>query len=848
MEKLEHLQTELSTFSSLVADKDEKLNSLREEVVVQTRLVEKAKEEVQAKEKILAQVQEENSKQRNVLQHEIQDLKSQTEGISGSQKKAEEEFLAKEQLLIKIQQEHAQQINLLQQQLASVNMDLSQHREMQAATIRQKEAVEELHSTTRREKEALVQEKEALVTRLLQVEQNQKALEKQLEVLALEKEKLVEAKQTMQRESKASHKLESVLQQEIVHLKMEQERLLEEKSKTEERENLNRDLQEQLRAKSEAVDHYKAQMEKAMSHYNGKKQLLQESHEQVAELQRSLEVKEHEVKAVTTEIKLLQLDLEMAQSNEKNLLSRVASLEAQLAYADSNLREKNKIRGNDRQAMEAYYFEVPNTRTRSQTRAQMEKDTFTSDSLEQSSLEDSLNATRKPSAPEESSTPLVRSSERLAAKRQALHAESLETLYFTPMNSRQINRTSTERKLEQSLTSLGDLVLDSARKNPTSSVKRRRTTQVINITMTKKTPGRGEADSDETFYSLAAAHSQPNLSSAHTSRPISMPLFDTPGKMAGAASDQLLSLPGYRRSAAHTAVHQRTTSTFCVGAENEPDNAGDDWMRIAEIQARNKACLPHLKSSYPVESGPGLGTSFVFTDEDLRMGDPSETIRRASMMPGQLHDSLASHRLSFMVGRTGVSGAAGTLPHRQSLMPGQLPSKTGSSSQLRSPKGTKRPSCSLSLPQMSPEKKIKASCFPRPLTPKNKNINSGPSSSQLRTALSPAERRQSMMFTIENTPRKNNYLQKGLNKLRSSTRKSPGKNSRKSPAQMTSHKSPRNMASRTGVGRAAKTGSIKSPQVAAKGHRRSPRSTSTTSKSPGLTASARKMMRLRMKV
>lgn len=43
------------------------------------------------------------------------------------------------------------------------------------------------------------------------------------------------------------------------------------------------------------------------------------------------------------------------------------------------------------------------------------------------------------------------------------------------------------------------------------------------------------------------------------------------------------------------------TSTFCVGAENEPDGAPEDWMRIAELQARNKACLPHLKSSYPVE-------------------------------------------------------------------------------------------------------------------------------------------------------------------------------------------------------------------------------------------------------
>lgn len=47
---------------------------------------------------------------------------------------------------------------------------------------------------------------------------------------------------------------------------------------------------------------------------------------------------------------------------------------------------------------------------------------------------------RKILAPDESSTPLVRSSERLAAKRRDLKAESLETLYFTPINTRHINR------------------------------------------------------------------------------------------------------------------------------------------------------------------------------------------------------------------------------------------------------------------------------------------------------------------------------------------------------------------------------------------------------------------------
>lgn len=71
-------------------------------------------------------------------------------------------------------------------------------------------------------------------------------------------------------------------------------------------------------------------METAVSHYNSKKQLLQESQEEVAELKHSLEVKEGEVKAITMEKKLLQLDLDKAQTNEKKLINTVASLEAQV--------------------------------------------------------------------------------------------------------------------------------------------------------------------------------------------------------------------------------------------------------------------------------------------------------------------------------------------------------------------------------------------------------------------------------------------------------------------------------------------------------------------------------------
>jgi len=67
-----------------------------------------------------------------------------------------------------------------------------------------------------------------------------------------------------------------------------------------------------------------------MSHYNGKKQLLEESREQVLAMQRSLDIKDQEMKAIATELKLLQLDLDNVKSSEKKLLNRVASLESQV--------------------------------------------------------------------------------------------------------------------------------------------------------------------------------------------------------------------------------------------------------------------------------------------------------------------------------------------------------------------------------------------------------------------------------------------------------------------------------------------------------------------------------------
>lgn len=64
----------------------------------------------------------------------------------------------------------------------------------------------------------------------------------------------------------------------------------------------------------------------------------------------------------------------------------------------------------------------------------------------------------------------------------------------------------------------------------------------------QKTPG--NCDDEEIFGSLASAGPHPNLSSTAYVRPVPMEPFDTPAKMPS-AGDQLIGLPGYRRSAVY---------------------------------------------------------------------------------------------------------------------------------------------------------------------------------------------------------------------------------------------------------------------------------------------------------
>ncbi|XP_035242416.1 nuclear mitotic apparatus protein 1 isoform X11 [Anguilla anguilla] len=634
-------------------------------------------------------------------------------------------------------------------------------------------------------------------------EENATKLQQQIAALRHTNEELLLIREGLQKEQEVSQKLTEDLATQLQLAREELSTLRPLRGEMAERSQLNTDLQEQLSLKSEALEHYKAQVENAKIHYNGKKQQLLEANEKIQALTTALETNEQEIKTLTEQIQVLQLELEQARATEKNFLFNINSLQAQLDYADKQLREQKRLgKCEELKPKETVYQKV----------TEKQQDT-SGDSLDLS-LEDSLNSTRRPSKREESSTPVLRSSERLQAKQRARGGESLETLYFTPMSV----RNAVDGKLESSITSLGELVLDSAKRSHSA---RRRTTQVINITMTKKTPGRVEADPEDGFtsaLSLQSAQSFPNLANQRC-RPFSLEFSEE-----ATASDQLRHLPGYRRSAAHSAAPPRSISTFRVGAENEPDHS-EDWMRIAELQARNQACLPHLKSSYPIESRPSLGNpSFTITDDDLKMGDPNETIRRASMMPSQITDSLASHRLSMLPGQ--IHDAP--LSRRETMLPGDIGSRAASQHAALHPKRCasnaqntraatlplKRGGCDLPGPD-TPETKKLASCFPRPMTPKDRNDRRfALQNSQNRPPNTPVERRQSMMFSIENTPKKNgkSFLQKGINKMRASTRKSPGSTSK--------------------IPRSAKSPRGEKPQ------RRSPRINSN--KSPKITSSARK--------
>uniref|UniRef100_U3JUX1 Nuclear mitotic apparatus protein 1 n=1 Tax=Ficedula albicollis TaxID=59894 RepID=U3JUX1_FICAL len=387
---------------------------------------------------------------------------------------------------------------------------------------------------------------------------------------------------------------------------------------------------------------------------------------------------------------------------------KVAELQAQVEVAKRQVQELSKF-----QVMTA-------TAKEQETSCQSVADQST-DSLDEAQL---LSSTRKATSSQlDISAVPSDSEESLLSQQLPERKASMESLYFTPI------LRETPSQLESSASFFpGDFSLDSGRKTRSA---RRRTT--INITMTDVSRGAllgstleplpGRLRSGASTRSLTSFPSQETLAKLETSSP-----EKTPGNSG------LLGLPGYRPVTRSSLRLQRTSlsgqgrSTLTLGTcQDEPEQL-EDWNRIAELQRRNQARPPHLKSSYAIERpSTSLGT---ITDEDVKMGDPEETLRRASMQPSQI-----------MATSSQYSTQASSITTRQQRK--RLSEETH--------QGLDTPGQQHHHPSKKP-----TSCFPRPQTSQDRSEQSGSQVSQESERPAPAtqaQRRQSMAFNILNTPR-----------------------------------------------------------------------------------------------
>ncbi|KAM7065619.1 nuclear mitotic apparatus protein 1 isoform 5-T6 [Acridotheres tristis] len=712
------LQAELAQAKLEVAE----VPSLRERLAEQDRAIQRLQAEATEAGAQLAGLQQANAR-----------LAEENQGLSKSRSQGQQQLEAQ---LGQVRERHMQELEQLQ--AASEKLVTSSRQEAKEAVQKLEDMKKEYESSKAaalEEKKKLLEEKQRLTTQVEQLEIMQKDQTKQVEELNKKLTQHEKATCTQQQKIKA---LEGELQAAVTS---HQEKVAE--------------LQAQLTQKEQAAEHYKGQMEKAKSHYDAKKQQNQE-------LSEKLKAMEH-VQKENTELqskserlaKELQQSILQAKESErscKNLTSQIHSLEAQVEVAKRQVQELSKF-----QVMTA-------TAKGQETSCQSVADQST-DSLDEAQL---LNSTRKVTSSQlDVSVVPSDSEESLLSQRLPQRKSSLESLYFTPI------LRETPSKLESSASFPGDFSLDSGCKTRSA---RRRTT--INITMTDKqaeseelvcvkniplaqstktsSPAKGRLRSGASTRSLTSFPSQETLAKLETSSPEKSP-----------GNSGLSGLPGYRPVTRSSLRLQRTSgsslgrSTLNLGmCQDEPEQL-EDWNRIAELQRRNQARPPHLKTSYAVERpSTSLGT---ITDEDVKMGDPEETLRRASMQPSQI---------------IATSSQASSITTRQQR---------------------KRLSEETHQGLDTPPSKKPTSCFPRPQTTQDRSEQSGSQVSQESerpASATQAQRRQSMAFNILNTPRElGRRLLRRAVAQRSTPTPSTSSGTRRSPRIATA-KSPKGKASR----------------------------------------------------
>ncbi|XP_068879740.1 nuclear mitotic apparatus protein 1 isoform X2 [Aphelocoma coerulescens] len=682
------LQVELAQAKLEVAE----VPSLREQLAEQDRAIQRLQAEAAEAGAQLAGLQQANAR-----------LAEENQGLSKTRSQGQQQLEAE---LGQARERHMQEL----EQLRATSEELVSSSRQEA-----KEAVQKLETMSKEyesskaaaleERKKLLQERQRLTTQVEQLEIIQKDQTKQVEELSKKLTQHEKATWTQQQRVKA---LEGELQAVVTS---HQEKVAE--------------LQVQLTQKEEAAEYYKGQMEKAKSHYDAKKQQNQELAEKLKAMEH-LQKENTELQSKSERLaKELQQSILQAKESEmscKNLTSQIHSLEAQVEVAKQQVRELGK-------------FQVMTATVKGQeTFCQNVADQST-DSLDEAQL---LDSTRKATSSQlEVSVVQSDSEESLLSQRLPQKKSSLESLHFTPILH------ETPSQLESSTNSPGDFLLSSGCKTRSA---RRRTT--INITMTDKqaeseelvrikniplaqstktsSPAKGHLHSDASTRSLTSFPSQETPMKLETS---------SPGKMPGTSA--LLGLPGYRPVTRSSLRLQGSSSsslgrsTVNLGTCQEEPEQLDDWNRIAELQRRNQARPPHLKTSYSLESMPSTSVGTI-TDEDMKMGDPEETLRRASMQPSQII--------------TTSSMAGG---QRSTQAPAQPSSMTTRQQRKRLSEETHQG------PDTPPSKKP-TSCFPRSQTTQDRSEQSGSQVTQESEQPAPAmqaQRRQSMAFSILNTPR-----------------------------------------------------------------------------------------------
>ncbi|XP_029898143.1 nuclear mitotic apparatus protein 1 isoform X4 [Aquila chrysaetos chrysaetos] len=714
--------------------------SLRERSAEQDRAIQRLQAETAEQAARLAGLQQANAR-----------LAEENRGLGESRSRGQQRLEAE---LGQAMERHARELERLRS--ASEELVAGSRQEAEEAA-RKLEAMSNEYESSKaaalEERRKLLEERQRLTAQVEQLEVFRKEQAKQVEEL---NKKLTQHEKTTRTQQQRVKVLEGELQAETTR---QQEKVAE--------------LQAQLTQKEQAAEHYKGQMEKAKTYYDAKKQQNQDLTEKLKAMEQ-LQKENAELRTESERLaKELQQSILQAKESElscRNLTSQVRSLEAQVEFADRQLRELGK-------------FQVATDTLKGRETFRQNPADLSADSLDLSLDEaQPLNSTRKPgrSQSEASAVP-PGSEESPVSRRLPRKVESLESLYFTPIPSR------TRSQLESSAGSLGDLSLDSGCKTRSA---RRRTT--INITMTKKQAKTEEPDSaDVSFCSIPAArppHAAPGkgrLRSAASTRSLtSFPSQDSLIKLETSSPQEtpgnsaLLGLPGYRpvtRSSLRllqggSSSSLGRSSIYLGTCQDEPEQL-DDWNRIAELQQRNRVCPPHLKTCYPLESRPSnsLGT---ITDEEMKTGDPKETLRRASMQPSQIAAGTAARRNTL-----GTVWAGGITTRQQ----------------------RKRLSDESHQGPDTPESKKPTSCFPRPQTPRDRSERRSSQVSRRSEQQAPskqAERRQSMAFSILNTPKKlgNSLLRRAAGR-KTTTKNSPRGSARRSPRIATA-KSPKGKASR----------------------------------------------------